>query len=100
MRKLFITGESGMLATSIINSLKDNLRYRVMDNSDLATYTNQFSYLDDRLVKPKEVDVTNKEVLKKMEDRLCPDDIIIHTAAYVNTDKCDDFSYEAVNSNI
>jgi len=100
MRKLFITGESGMLATSIINSMKENHRYEVLDNSDLATYTNQFSYLDGKLVKNKEVDVTDKKVLKKVGKRLTPDDIIIHTAAYVNTDKCDDFSYEAVNSNI
>tara|TARA_R100000152_G_C6778655_1_gene209501 strand:+ start:2110 stop:3126 length:1017 start_codon:yes stop_codon:yes gene_type:complete len=100
MRKLFITGESGMLATSIIKSLEDNERYHILDNSDIATYTNQFSYLDGKLVKPKEVDVTDKAALKKMEKVLGPNDIIIHTAAYVNTDKCDDFSYEAVNSNI
>ena len=100
MRKLFITGESGMLATSIINSLKDNHRFEVLDNSDLATYTNQFSYLDEKLVKPKEVDVTDRKVLAEVGKRLTKDDIIIHTAAYVNTDKCDDFSYEAVNSNV
>tara|TARA_R110001592_G_scaffold201208_3_gene450302 strand:+ start:6357 stop:7373 length:1017 start_codon:yes stop_codon:yes gene_type:complete len=100
MRKIFITGESGMLATSIINSLKDNERFEILDNSDLATYTNDFSYLDEKLVKAKEVDVTDVKVLKEVGKRLTPDDIIIHTAAYVNTDKCDDFSYEAVNSNI
>tara|TARA_R100000315_G_C5230722_1_gene141765 strand:+ start:768 stop:1832 length:1065 start_codon:yes stop_codon:yes gene_type:complete len=102
MRKLFITGESGMLATSIIKALENSSqqRFEVMDNSDLAEYTNDFSYLNGVLVKPKEVDVTNREVLAKVAKRLSPEDIIIHTAAYVNTDKCDDFSYEAVNSNI
>jgi len=102
MRKLFITGESGMLATSIIQALEKSTqeRFEVMDNSDLAEYTNEFSYLDGELVKAKEVDVTNKEVIKEIGSRMCPDDIIIHTAAYVNTDKCDDFSFEAVNSNI
>jgi len=104
MRKLFITGESGMLATSIIKGLNEankiTERFEVMDNSDLAEYTNDFSYLNGKLVKPKEVDVTDVEVLEKIGKRLCKEDIIIHTAAYVNTDKCDDFSYEAVNSNI
>ena len=102
MRKLFITGESGMLATSIIKALENDTqeRFEVMNNSDLAEYTNEFSYLNGKLVKAKEVDVTNKNVLKKIGKKLNPEDIIIHTAAYVNTDKCDDFSYEAVNSNI
>lgn len=102
MRKLFITGESGMLATSIIKALEESgtERFEVMDNSDLAEYTNDFSYLNGKLVKSKEVDVTDTEVLDKVASRLTEDDIIIHTAAYVNTDKCDDFSYEAVNSNI
>ena len=38
MRKLFITGESGMLATSIINSLKDNHRFEVVytDYEDIS----------------------------------------------------------------
>jgi len=102
MRKLFITGESGMLATSIIKALENYTqeRFEVMDNSDLAEYTNDFSYLGNKLVKVKEVDVTNKKVLNKITKRLTQDDIIIHTAAYVNTDKCEDFSYEAVKSNI
>ena len=100
MRKLFITGESGMLATSIINALKGNKTFEVLDNTDLAEYTNDFSYLNGKLVKPKEVDVTDRNVLKEVGKRLTENDIIIHTAAYVNTDKCDDFSYEAVNSNI
>tara|TARA_R110000744_G_scaffold110482_2_gene208400 strand:+ start:1245 stop:2261 length:1017 start_codon:yes stop_codon:yes gene_type:complete len=102
MRKLFITGESGMLATSIIQALENNSqeRFEVMDNSLLAEYTNDFSYLNGKLVKAKEVDVTDIEVLKKIGKNLSKEDIIIHTAAYVNTDKCDDFSYEAVNSNI
>jgi len=102
MRKLFITGESGMLATSIIKALEESgtERFEVMDNSDLAEYTNDFSYLNGKLVKSKEVDVTDTDVLDKVALRLTEDDIIIHTAAYVNTDKCDDFSYEAVNSNI
>ena len=96
MRKLFITGESGMLATSIIKSLEDAnkivQRFEVMDNSNLAEYTNDFSYLNGKLVKPKEVDVTDTQVLDKVGKMLTKDDIIIHTAAYVNTDKCDDFS--------
>ena len=100
MRQLFITGESGMLATSIINALKGNKTFTVLDNTDLAEYTNDFSYLNGKLVKAKEVDVTDVEVLELVDRRMSKDDIIIHTAAYVNTDKCDDFSYEAVNSNI
>jgi dTDP-4-dehydrorhamnose reductase len=102
MRKLFITGESGMLATSIISALKEDSqeRFEIMDNSDLAEYTNEFSYLNGELVKAKEVDITDVDVLYKIAAKLTKDDIIIHTAAYVNTDKCDDFSYDAINSNI
>ena len=79
MRKLFITGESGMLATSIIKALEESNieRFEVMDNTDLAEYTNDFSYLNGELVKPKEVDVTDRDVLSKVAKRLTSDDIII-----------------------
>ena len=54
MRKLFITGESGMLATSIIKALEESEidKFEVMDNTDLAAYTYDFSYLYGELVNP------------------------------------------------
>ena len=81
MRKLFITGESGMLATSIIKALEQSGqdRFEVMDNSDIAEYTNEFSYLNGKLVKAKEVDVTDRDALTEFI-RKNKINIIIHTA--------------------
>ncbi|MBC8388186.1 MAG: NAD-dependent epimerase/dehydratase family protein [Candidatus Cloacimonetes bacterium] len=97
--KLFITGHSGMLAKSIIDKLDLNL-YELIYFDDLANYSNQFHYLRKKLIKEKEIDITNTKILDKISNYLDKNSIIIHTAAYVNTDKCDAFIYEAIKSNV
>ena len=97
-RKVFITGDAGMLGNAISNILKDD--YQVLTFPELETYTNEFHYFNGKQVKKAEVDITNKEALKKVFEYLDESSIVIHCAAYVNTDKCEKFSYEAVMSNV
>jgi|GEM_PF-3181916 len=103
--KIFLTGESGMLSTSIKN--KESNKFEILNFSDLATYVNQYSYhfFTKQLIKKPEIDFTNLSVLKEVENRLRKISYnnevwIIHSGAYVNTDKCEQFYYEATKTNV
>lgn len=102
MKKIFITGSSGMLAQSLINKINNCDEYSLLDTSGLEYYSNDFHFINNKLIKNKELDITNKDMLNELSSRILKDDelIVVHTAAYVNTDKCEKYSYEAVKSNI
>lgn len=100
MKKVFITGDAGMLGNAITEILKTDSNYKVMQFPELETYSNQFHYFKGKQVKKLEVDITNTESLDKVFEHLDEDSIVINCAAYVNTDKCEKFSYEAVMSNV
>lgn len=100
--KIFLTGESGMLATAIKNGIPEG--YTILDYSDLATFSTEYhKNVLGEIVKESEIDFTNLEVLAQVKDRLLLEDeqiIIVHTGAYVNTDKCENLPYDAVKSNV
>lgn len=98
MRKIFITGDAGMLGNAISNIFKFD--FEILTFPELETYTNQYHFYKGNKVKKSEIDITNKENLKKVFEQLDENSIVIHCAAYVNTDKCEQFSYEAVMSNV
>ena len=99
MKKVFITGDAGMLGNAISNALKKDSRYKVMEFPELETYNNAFHFFKGKQVKKFEVDITNLKSLQKIfSEHLDSDSIVINCAAYVNTDKCEHFSYEAVMS--
>ena len=92
-----------MLAKSIIDYVKKSDQYQIVIFEDLQTYTNEYHYHNDQLIKSKELDITNEAVVQQATRRLKllnQQIIIAHTAAYVNTDKCQKYSYDAVKSNI
>jgi dTDP-4-dehydrorhamnose reductase len=100
MRKVFITGDAGMLGHAISEVLKKDNNYKVLTFPELETYENEFHYCKGKKVKKSEVDVENIDALKTVFSYLDSNSIVINCAAYVNTDKCENFSYEAVMSNV
>lgn len=100
MRKVFITGDAGMLGNAISEMLKDSGEYKVMEFPMYEHYTNEFHFFKGKQVKKAEVDITKEHSLNFIFDKLDSDSIVINCAAYVNTDKCENFSYEAVMSNV
>jgi dTDP-4-dehydrorhamnose reductase len=98
-RKILITGESGLLSTAIKRYIPsvDN-KFEIINTETKATFCNIFHTHNNRFVKSKELDICNREALLDIE--LTENDIVIHTAAYVNTDKCNTFTYDAIKSNI
>lgn len=93
--KFLITGESGMLAKSIIY----NLGLKNIADNFKKEYFNKYHYFNNKLVKGYELDITDRPLILSLRDTLDSNSIIIHTAAYVNTDKCldDPFSASKVN---
>jgi dTDP-4-dehydrorhamnose reductase len=99
--KVFITGHSGMLAIEAAKLIAVSDKFELVDTAGLEFYTNPFHYINNRLIKSPEVDITDESILDMLYRRLQGEEVVIlHTAAYVNTDKCEQFSYEAVKSNV
>lgn len=96
-QKILITGEYGLLSTAIKKQI-DNNRFEIINTDKKATFHNDFHLYNNRLIKNKELDICDRDILLDIE--LSKNDIIIHTAAYVNTDKCDTFTYDAIKSNV
>lgn len=103
MIKIFISGESGLLANAILSKL-DFSKYEIINSKLDATFKNSFHYFNYNnktiQIRNAEVDITDEKIIKKLKTVLDPNSIIIHTAAYVNTDKCENFYYEATKSNV
>lgn len=100
MKKILLTGESGMLGSEIKKGLT-KLGYEFVNTENLIKFTNAFHYnssLD--LIKEPEWDITEKSNYALLNNLVDKNTIIIHTAAYVNTDKCEDYTYEAIKSNV
>lgn len=99
-RKVFITGDSGMLGSALKEILSTDSNYEILNVDAHRTYFNDFHFFEGKQVKPCEVDITDLTKLAPCMFQLNENDIVINCAAYVNTDKCVDFSYEAVMSNV
>lgn len=100
-KTIFITGSSGLLAQSIIKEIKNSDEFEILDTNNLQKYKNDFHYHNNKKIKKNEVDITDEKVLNKIYNKLSKKEcIVIHTAAFVNTDKCENYSYEAVKSNV
>lgn len=101
MRRVFITGDSGMLGGALKEILSKDPNYELINVDKYRTYINEFHYFEGKQVKPAEVDINNLSTLKTIFHQwITENDIVINCAAYVNTDKCESFSYEAVMSNV
>jgi dTDP-4-dehydrorhamnose reductase len=79
MSKIFITGGRGILGSKLVTSL--------LSDHDV--------YAPDK----KDCDITNLEQLKKLVHQYQPD-IVIHTAAYVDTFGCEKNPLNAIDTNI
>jgi len=97
---IFITGESGTIASSIIEYSKKYKINVVNDyNNDLFNINKlktwkSFSYRN------PELDFTNRELLFSLKDMWENVDCIVHCGAFVNTDLCGARSNDAINVNV
>ncbi len=83
MKKIIITGSNGLLGQKLVKLFKPKEEYLVF----------AFSRGEDRMIDQNEytyynIDLTQKEKLKVLIDKIEPD-IIIHTAAMTNVDACE-----------
>jgi len=89
--KVFITGESGNIATSLINELKTKEEYEIINflpDVEEKKEDVRINFKGNYFNTSNEIDILKVEVLKQIFEEHKPD-IVIHTAAMVNTDKCD-----------
>ena len=104
-----VTGESGMIGSAIVEALEAKQRFVLrLTTGDAEYFTNQFyqsRFNPMRIVKNREVDICCSDNIDHWDKRLDDVDldrplVIIHTAAYVNTDKCDEDPYIATKVNV
>ena len=89
-----------MLGTAISRTL-DKTKFNILDVKGYASYRNGWHQHNGKIVKDPELDITDWRLVQRFfNHKMKPNDIVIHCAAYAGTDKCDDFSYEAVKSNV
>ncbi len=106
MKRIFITGESGLLAKGIAAGLPEGFKIineELKEKYSFKYFWNDYHFYNgdkNKQVKEFEIDILNQTNITCVAEELDENDIIIHTAAYVNTDKCDNYSYDAIKSNI
>ena len=86
MKRIYITGICGLLGNNIVKELKEKYIIAGVDLADAS--------LDDCLI--ERYDIRNAEVLERSIVSFKPD-VVIHTAAAINVDKCEEdkeFAYE------
>ncbi len=91
--KVFITGESGLIATALDLILENVVWGKTHRNDKYCTFNSTWNADD------TELDVTNYELLRKCIIERDPD-VIVHTAGYVGTDICKKYPKEATLSNV
>jgi len=99
--KVFITGESGNIATSLISELKTKNEYEIINflpNVEEQKEDVRVNYKGTYFNASNEINILKKDVLKKIFEDHKPD-IVIHTAAMVNTDKCEQNEKDATQVN-
>jgi dTDP-4-dehydrorhamnose reductase len=88
MKKLLVTGSSGMLGSNILTELNDGYEVYGFD-----------SYIADSKIKNRfEIDMTNSSQLRDMVKEIAPQ-MIIHCAAMTGVDQCEKDYFEAYKIN-
>lgn len=90
-----ITGEASMTARGLEKALEQD--YDVVWSHNHRTM--DFCQFDSTYDGEKELDITDYNMLESVANMVHPD-IIVHTAAYVNTKLCQDHPYQAIDSNV
>lgn len=99
MKKIFITGESGVIPMAIQKLAKDfdcyivNNQFVDQYNLDALKHHNAFK------IRKPEIDFTDLEVLECAIQMSQPD-IIIHSGAFVGTDYCFNSKEDSIKSNV
>jgi dTDP-4-dehydrorhamnose reductase len=80
MQKVLVTGSSGMLGKDIVIELSNNYEVFGISRTESKVLSNSREFLGD---------LTDKDFLQKVLTNVNPN-IIIHCAAFVNVDKCEE----------
>lgn len=98
MIKIFITGESGVIATRICAMAKEE-GFEVINSSLKETVFDELKKYQAFKIRKPEVDFTNIEFLKQAFEIEKPD-VVIHSGAFVGTDYCNNAKDAAVVTNV
>ncbi len=79
MKRVVVTGANGMLGSSIIKEFKGKYEFYSLDKDPLEPV----------LPNPIQVDLTDKEKVEEILEKIKPD-LVIHCAAITNVDFCED----------
>lgn len=93
--KILITGNQGNISSALIKAFPDN-EFKI-DNNDCTFSKVEVPFVYDIEYK-KELDIRNRIIIDKYMKR--KPDIIIHTAAYVNTNRCEEDTIGAFKTNV
>jgi dTDP-4-dehydrorhamnose reductase len=80
MQKILVTGSSGMLGKDIVSEFSNDYEVFGISRTQSKILNNNREFLGD---------LTDKNFLKKVLEKINPD-IIVHCAAFVNVDKCEE----------
>ena len=97
-KRIFITGESGVIPQAIQALCKASNKYEVI-NSNLNPDLNGLRLHQSFKVRHPEIDFTNDKIIEEAFRKTQPE-IVIHSGAYVGTDYCASSKDEAVRSNV
>lgn len=89
--RVLITGEAGNLALGIMNSMVSRKELEIIRSPTMSSCSNHHNRL--------ELDITNRPLLTREIIALKPD-VVIHSAAIVNTDKCNNNQDHCIEVNL
>lgn len=102
---IFVSGEEGLIAREMIKQLKQRKDVKILNELEIFNkfrtynyYKNLKNFLFNNKKRYKEIDITNPKLCEAFKKLKC--DMIIHCAAYVNSDKCSNNLEDAIDSNI
>lgn len=94
MKRILITGGNGLLGQKVVELFSRSTTYNL-----LLTSKQEQSAFTDETVSYKQLDVSDRQEVRKVIDEIEPD-VIVHTAAMTNVDKCETERNAAWRANV
>ena len=100
-KRVFFTGEQGNLATYLAARFKKDYDFRVVWSNDiyLQEYESEPALCARKTPFGSELDIKDEKAVTKAM-MLAQPDIVVHTAAFVGTEKCASYSLDAYEVNV
>jgi dTDP-4-dehydrorhamnose reductase len=94
VKRVLVTGSNGLLGQKIVELLSRSNNYNL-----LLTSRQEQSVFQDEVLPYRQLDVSDKQEVRKVVDEIEPD-VIINTAAMTNVDKCETDREAAWRANV